>query len=113
MSDDLERMITADDLAKVWLVSTRTIRNRLRGKDPPPHYRIGGTVRFKWSEVEEWLKRHRIQTVMESQFEQLAENLLRKLRLSSAKLRLTRETPRGSDRRKEDNNERKSQRNGE
>ena len=52
------------DLATRLSLSTRTIRNYIRNPaDPLPAYRVGGRILFKWTEVEAWIARRRIEPV--------------------------------------------------
>ncbi len=50
-------------LSKCLCISARTLRECvMRPDDPLPAHRIGGKLLFRWSEVQEWIERHRVQT---------------------------------------------------
>jgi len=46
-----------DDAAEVCGVSVATFRKWMKQEDPPPHFRIDGTVLFPRRELVSWLSR--------------------------------------------------------
>jgi excisionase family DNA binding protein len=54
----VEPLVTVDYLASHVGVSTRTLRSWYRDKGMP-HYAHGKSVRFRLSEVEEWMRADR------------------------------------------------------
>lgn len=65
-------IISVASLSQRLDCSPKTIRDWLYRQrktasvDPLPHYRIGGLVRFRWSEVEAWILRRRVRVVGDS-----------------------------------------------
>ena len=56
--------LSLKSLAEYTSLSTRTLRHWINDpEDPLPAYRVGGKLLFKWSEVERWIKRHRVTDV--------------------------------------------------
>jgi excisionase family DNA binding protein len=55
------RYLTIEQVAQIIGVPKSFIyRRTARGHgDPIPHYRLGGHLRFKLDDVEEWIERHR------------------------------------------------------
>ncbi len=48
-------------LSKLLSISPRTLRGWARNPVRPiPHYRVGGKLLFRWSEVERWLEQFRV-----------------------------------------------------
>lgn len=62
MNSKIERYLTINEIAEFLSVKTDTIRKWiLNGKvpskaSPIPYTRIGGSIRFKISEIENWIK---------------------------------------------------------
>lgn len=83
MSGSAESLLTLPDVATRLNVSQRTVRNWLRGQNPPPHFRLNGTcLRFRVSEVERWVERQRQQTggtISPADVEALAEEAIREI----------------------------------
>ncbi|NKB72535.1 MAG: helix-turn-helix domain-containing protein [Candidatus Latescibacteria bacterium] len=52
-----EGLLTADEVAQYLQCSVSWVR-RLAARGQIPHYRLGGLVRFRHSEVERWLAEH-------------------------------------------------------
>ncbi len=52
-----QRLLTARELAKILAISDKTVYNYV-SRNMIPHYKIEANVRFRASEVAEWL-RHR------------------------------------------------------
>ena len=56
-----ERLLKIEEIADRLNVTTETINNyRRRRINPIPFFKLGGAIRFRWSEVEEWLERQRV-----------------------------------------------------
>ena len=56
-----EELLTTAEVAKRLKVDQRTVwAYRTRKIDPLPCYKIGA-LRFKWSEIEAWLERQKVQ----------------------------------------------------
>lgn len=53
-----EKTLTAEQIAEILQVSVKTVR-RLTRAGHLPHYRLGRCVRYRASELEGWLRRHR------------------------------------------------------
>lgn len=55
------RYLSIDQVAEILGVPKSFIyRRTARGHDDPiPHYRLGGHLRFKLDDVEEWIEKHR------------------------------------------------------
>ncbi len=51
-----ERLMTADEVAEYLCCSVSTVR-RFAARNELPHYRLGKLLRFRRSEVENWLTR--------------------------------------------------------
>jgi excisionase family DNA binding protein len=62
------RYINIEQVAEIMGVPKSFIyRRTARGHDDPiPHYRLGGHLRFKLDDVEEWIERHRNEPERES-----------------------------------------------
>ncbi|MDQ3954873.1 MAG: helix-turn-helix domain-containing protein [Actinomycetota bacterium] len=62
------RYLSVEQVAGILGVPKSFIyRRTARGhEDPIPHYRLGGHLRFKLDDVEEWVERHRRQPERES-----------------------------------------------
>jgi excisionase family DNA binding protein len=56
-SDDVEPLITAVEVAAMLNVTATHVR-ALAKNNRIPHYRIGGSVRFRKSKVWQWLQNH-------------------------------------------------------
>ncbi len=54
--DDL---LTTAELARALRVNERTVRKWRNENSGPPVLWAGGVARYRWSEVEEWLRRRR------------------------------------------------------
>ncbi len=51
-----EEFLTAEDVARFFHISARTVYNWTVDKKIP-HYKIGGSIRFKRSDLEGWLEK--------------------------------------------------------
>lgn len=62
------RYLNIEQVAEIIGVPKSFIyRRTARGHDDPiPHYRLGGHLRFKLDDVEEWIERHRNETERQS-----------------------------------------------
>jgi predicted DNA-binding transcriptional regulator AlpA len=57
MTDELDQIITLDELLGWMHVSRKTIVNRLRERrDLPPHFRCGRKILFRRSVVQAWIE---------------------------------------------------------
>jgi excisionase family DNA binding protein len=58
-------LLTPEEVAERLAVSVAWVRNQtrsrayIREKDPLPCVRLGKFVRFRWSDIEQWLERQR------------------------------------------------------
>lgn len=55
VSKDKE-FLTAEDVARFFHVAPRTVYNWTVNKKIP-YYKIGGAIRFKWSDLEGWVQK--------------------------------------------------------
>jgi excisionase family DNA binding protein len=54
-------MLTRVQLAEALNISSRTIDRWIREGTGPPYVRFpGGTLRWRWGDVQEWLREHRV-----------------------------------------------------
>jgi excisionase family DNA binding protein len=62
------RYLTIEQVAEIMGVPKSFIyRRTARGHDDPiPHYRLGGHLRFKLDDVEQWIEKHRQEAPPES-----------------------------------------------
>jgi len=58
----LEQMMDLKDVCKLLKMTEPTVRKFMR-KRGLPHFKIGGRVRFKSSEVIEWIEFQRVQSI--------------------------------------------------
>jgi excisionase family DNA binding protein len=68
------RYLSIDQVAEILGVPKSFIyRRTARGHDDPiPHYRLGGHVRFKLDDVEDWIEKHRNDPAPQSPAELIA-----------------------------------------
>ena len=59
----MEPLVTTKEVADFLGVSPRTVEAWVQARKIP-HYKFGRPVRFRLSEVEEWLKKQRVVPVM-------------------------------------------------
>jgi excisionase family DNA binding protein len=52
-----QRMLTAKELAKILAISPKTVYGYV-GRNMIPHYKIEASVRFRGSDILEWLRGH-------------------------------------------------------
>ncbi len=57
-SNGFRSLVTIKELAELWDVSERSIRDWI-AKEGLPYRRVGADLRFDLTEVDEWTKRHR------------------------------------------------------
>jgi excisionase family DNA binding protein len=55
VSDSEPLLVTAQDLARLLKVSTRTLWRLLSGGELPKPVRFGGTVRWRLDEIRKWI----------------------------------------------------------
>ena len=55
-NNNKDRFITIKELAEYLSVTPQHIIN-LRNDKGLPHLKVGGTYRYKWEDVEDWLKK--------------------------------------------------------
>jgi excisionase family DNA binding protein len=56
-----EDMLTRVELAQALKISTRTVDRYISEGTGPPYSKLpGGSVRFRWADVREWLRLRRI-----------------------------------------------------
>lgn len=54
-------MLNRVELSKALRVSVRTVDRWIADGTGPPYIRLpGGTLRWRWGDVEEWLREHRV-----------------------------------------------------
>ena len=58
MTQENESFIDADDLADFLKIKKRTIYHFVATQNIP-HYRVGRLIRFKLSEIEEWMNNNK------------------------------------------------------
>ena len=58
MTQETESFIDVDDLAEFLKIKKRTTYHFVTTQDVP-HYRVGRLLRFKLSEVEEWMNKNK------------------------------------------------------
>ena len=56
----MDRLLTIDELAKIFRVSTRTIYRMLDDAELPFAIKLKGTWRFRESDVYAWLESHKV-----------------------------------------------------
>jgi len=54
--EQLEPWLNKKDAARYLNMSVSTLETRLASRNPPPHTHDGGRLRFKPSELDEWLR---------------------------------------------------------
>jgi excisionase family DNA binding protein len=83
------RYLNIDQVAEIIGVPKSFIyRRTARGHgDPIPHYRLGGHLRFKLDDVEDWIERHRNEPERESPAALIAAIKERSARRSTKPLR--------------------------
>ena len=59
----MEEMLTIKQLAVILGVSSRTLDNWRAACRGPAYFRFEGTIRYRMSDVEAWLKGWRVQTI--------------------------------------------------
>ena len=55
-ANDLPAFVTIADLAKALQLSTRTVRRFIARGKAPPIVRLGGSIRFRLSDVKRWIE---------------------------------------------------------
>lgn len=58
----MEELLTANELGKILSFSPATIVNWAE-RDELPHFKVGGRLRFRLSEIEAWLEARRVARV--------------------------------------------------
>lgn len=59
MDNKIEQFYTEEPIAEFLNISVKTLRAmRLRG-DGPPFYKLGGSVRYRLSDIEQWIEERR------------------------------------------------------
>ncbi len=53
--DSLERLLTVDDLAEYLGVPVATIYAWRYHRQGPPGFRVGKHLRYRWTDIEEWI----------------------------------------------------------
>ncbi|MHA1540059.1 MAG: helix-turn-helix transcriptional regulator [Alphaproteobacteria bacterium] len=54
-------LISKKGCASLLNISPRTLEEWIRAGSAPPHYRIGMRLKFKKSEVKDWIEKRKIQ----------------------------------------------------
>lgn len=61
ISNNEDRLLTYNQVAKMLNISEGTLRNRKsKEEDIPPYIQMGRLIRFKFSDVIEWLNSHKV-----------------------------------------------------
>ncbi len=55
----MEALITTRELAALWSQTPRWVLRMIQDQGLP-HYRLGGAIRYRSSEVEAWLQQRRV-----------------------------------------------------
>jgi len=58
-----EQLITTRQLAELWQQTPRWVLRMANGHGLP-HYKLGGAIRYRTSEVEDWLQQHRAEATV-------------------------------------------------
>ena len=59
--DSLERLLTVEDLAEYLGVPVATLYAWRYQRQGPPGFRVGRHIRYRWGDIEEWI-RDRVKT---------------------------------------------------
>ena len=60
--EQLDRLLTVEDLAEYLDVPVSTVYAWRYRRQGPPGFRVGRHLRFRWSDVERWIKDRIAQT---------------------------------------------------
>jgi excisionase family DNA binding protein len=53
-----DRLISVDELADYLGVSVATLYQWRYRREGPPGFRVGRHVRYRWTDIEEWIEHH-------------------------------------------------------
>ena len=59
----VEDLLTSDELAEILRLRPTTLANWRSASRGPAYFRIEGTVRYRISDVEKWLKNRHVETL--------------------------------------------------
>ena len=55
----MEKFVSVSYVAKELGINSQTLYRMIRSKEIP-HYRLGGSIKFKMSEIEKWVQTRRV-----------------------------------------------------
>jgi predicted DNA-binding transcriptional regulator AlpA len=69
---ELDELITAEELEKITKISTKTWSNRRISGDSPPFIQFakGGSIRYRWGDVQEWLNERKCTSTSDESYQQ-------------------------------------------